>query len=188
MADKNLDDDYGTNEDSNPSRGQVRLLGRIPRGVIQFLKWTLVVLLLIGVMILVSFITFKALSGPNAQTGWGNELREVSSPNRPPKTPILSWFDQIEEVRTRSADIDSAMIIVKVSIGFDKEDQETLVELIDRQIQIHDTIRSYFSKKRKIDLQNDELVKRELVYQLNQLMNTQNIKSVAFKVFDVLEL
>lgn len=180
-----MDDDFSAVDDAGGARRKGGLFGFIPSIVIQILKWVFILLALISIMVIVSWLVNRTM---NSGQSLGNELGYYRSPDSSVKPPMLDWFDQLEEIRTRTADSKPAMIIIKVSIGYTKEDQETLAELIDRQIRLHDSIRYYFSQKKQNDLKNEEMVKQELKDRLNQIMNTERIKDISFKVFDIIDM
>ena len=180
---ENVSDDFSPEESGARRRGG--FFGMIPAFVIVILKWVFIVLSIITVMIIVSFLVNKVANKGNT---FSNDSAYMRSPDTAVKPPVLSWFDQLGEIRSRTADADSAMIIVRTSIGYTKEDEETLAELIDRKIRLQDAVRYYFSQKKKAELQHESLLKGELKNYMNQMMNTERIQDIAFISFDVIDM
>lgn len=181
MPDDMSDDYVGVDEDS--SLNQRRVLGFVPHVVITILRWTFILLVVIGLMVLVSFIVNRAMNKSNQQ----NLLGGIVSPNTAVKPPKYQYFTFPEDIRARTADANPSMVIAKVILCFEKGDQETMNELVDRQSMLQDSIRHYFTTKRRVELNNEELIKRELNARLNQIMTTERIRDVLFHTFDVME-
>lgn len=177
-----MSDDFVSVEDG-PSLEKRGLFGFIPHIVITILRWTFILLVVVGLMVLVSFIVNRAMNKSNQQ----NLLGGVISQNTAVKPPKYQYFPFPEDIRARTADANPSMVIAKVILCFEKGDQETMNELIDRQNMLQDSIRHYFTTKRRVELNNEELIKRELNARLNQIMTTERIRDVLFSTFDVME-
>ena len=180
---ENVSDDFSPEDSVRGKRGN--LFGMIPSFVIVILKWVFIVLFIITIMIVISFWVSKSIVNDG---NFSNDSAYMRSPDTAVKPPVLSWYDQLGEIRSRTADADSAMIIVRASIGYTKEDEETLAELIDRKIRLQDAVRYYFSQKKKVELQHEALLKGELKNYMNQMMNTERIQDIAFISFDVIDM
>ncbi len=185
MADFDEDKDYDEGSASTGNQRGARF-GHVSGLVLTILKWVLIALVMLAIMFLVVHVVTEVKYGYDAEVD-KFQMHSAQSKNIAAKPEILSWFDQLDQIRTETADVNPRSVMVKVSIGFDREDFETQTELIDRQIPIHDTIRSYFAKKRVSELRNEELIKRELKDQLNQMINTERIKDIVFKEYNIFE-
>lgn len=183
MSDEDrMDDSYGDGSEGVSLPKKRGFVGVIPPVVITILKWVFILLILIGTMILVSFIVNRVMN-KSSNSNW---MGAVVSSDVAVKPKKLAYFP-MDQIRTRSADSNPVQIIVEPLLGYDADDTTTMSELIDRQVLNHDTIRSYFSTKRKAEIANEELIKRELKARLNQNMYTERIRDIAFKTIDVIE-
>lgn len=179
-----LEDDFSAVDDIGGGRRKGGLLGFIPDVVIKILKWLFIVIALVMMMVLISFIVTQATSSSQGAGG----LIFPQSPNSSIKPPQLDWYQQLDDIRTRTSDPDPAMIIIKVNIGYEKEDTQTLTELINRKPRIEDAIRQYLSSQSEEELGNEEVIKREMKDNLNRIMNTERIKDITFKTFDIINM
>lgn len=182
MGDKGLyDRDSMVEEDGSERSDSFSFLRSIlPR----ILKW--VALILVGVIFIVTVVFFSIRIMNRGDSGITNA---VSSEVLVAKTPTYSWF-AIEEIRSRTADSPPATAIVRVKLGYQENDREIQSELVKRQDQIFDLIRSYFSRKNKSELtpQAEGTIKQELRERINRLLTNRNaVKEVIFMEYNLYE-
>lgn len=99
-------------------------IGFLPAIAIKILKWAAVGIAAIIFIVTVVLITMQILNrGTQPQT-----LPTVS-PNYESKPPILSTFDAIEEIRTRTSDENPSTVIVRVILGYEENNKLVQNEL-----------------------------------------------------------
>jgi flagellar basal body-associated protein FliL len=105
------------------------------------------------------------------------------------KEEQLSWYDAIPEIRTRTSDENATTVIVKVNIGYERENKAVQTELIARTPRIQDQIRRFFAMKTSDELTpaNEEELKIELEEMINRIMADGRIKEVIFLDFNIME-
>lgn len=133
----------------------------------------------------VSTITYRLLSGGNRDV----ELYQISN-DFVINNPIYKYYDQIEVIRTRSADLTPRSISVKVEMGYDQERYPNLSEeLTRRRPQLTDLFRKYFARRtaKEISSANEDFLKEELRAMVNELLQNGRIEEVVFTDFQVLD-
>ncbi len=182
MADDDIytDDDVTGGQELEVGEKSSFIKTMLPR----LLKWVAIGLAAIIFIVTVVFVTMKILN-----RGTTGLTQPAASEVMVAKTPTYTWFS-IEEVRSRTADNPPATVIVKVKLGYEEGSKEIQGELVKRQDQIFDLIRSYFSKRRKDDLtpHTEGAVKQELREQINRLLTNANaVQDIIFMEYNVYE-
>lgn len=105
------------------------------------------------------------------------------------KVERLDWYDNIPEIRGRTADENPVTVIVKVNVGYQQENKTVQSELIARTPRLQALIRSYFANKTAAELTpgNEEILAAELEEKINSIMADGKIKEVIFLDFNVVE-
>lgn len=141
-------------------------------------------LLVLGVVVTVSIIVVNyMLSHGNSQTSVqvGEEYQDV--------LPVYSYSSQLPEMRLSTADRPAATVVVKVLVGYDKGNKELENELNERQPQIRDFLRNYFSLKKAEELgpARERKLKEELRSNLNAMMKAKGVRDILFEKLQTIE-
>jgi flagellar protein FliL len=183
MADEDVvfgdDDVTGGSEPESGGRG-----GFLPEIVIRILKLVAMGLAAIIFIVTVVVVTMTILNRGTAQ----QSLPAVSEEYQGIE-PILQWWDGIEEIRTRTADAEPLTVIVKVKIGFEKDNKTILTELNDRQAPLQAMVRAYFSKKTASELtpRHEPQITNELENMINDTLAGPDITDVIIMDMQILD-
>jgi len=150
------------------------------------LKWVALALGAIILIVTVVIIT-NAITGRNnkavAQIPISDEYRT--------EREILDYYQSLEVIRTKTADpTNPASVVVKVLLGYKKEDKITQTEITQRNVQIIDFLRRYFTERtiKELKPQNESVLKKDIKDRINdEILSSSKIKDVAFTQFDVIE-
>ncbi len=183
MADDDVvfgdDDVTGGAEPDGGGRG-----GFLPEILIKILKLVAMGLAAIIFIVTVVVITMQILNRGSAQQALPAISEEYEG-----EEPILQWWDGIEEIRTRTSDAEPLTVIVKVKIGYEKDNKTILTELNDRQAPLQARIRSFFSKKTAAELtpRHEAQITSELKTLVNDSMTGPNIDQVIIMDMQILD-
>lgn len=105
-------------------------------------------------------------------------------------TPIYTYVSNIGEIRTKTRDKEAYSVLVKLHIGFEKEDKVGPAEFQERMLQIKDYLRNYFSLKYADELlpEREGEIKEELRENLNKLLTDPVIKEVLIEELNVVAM
>ena len=122
--------------------------------------------------------------------------------NEPPVTPIanaeeyvskrevLDWYSSIGSIRTKTKDPLPASVIVEVVLGYKTQDKVTSTEITQRQIEIKDFLRRYFTGKSSVELghENEDALRIEIRNAINDdILSSSKIRDVRFLTLDIIE-
>ena len=180
MADDGLDglEDGGTSASSGKKGG---MGGALPG----LLKWVAIAL---GAIILIVVIVVVTVNILNKNT--------TSTPSIPisdeyvTQREILDWYTSLGAIRTKTSDDISASVVVDIALGYKKDDKATSTEITQRNIELKDFLRRYFTEKTIAELkpQNEQKLKIELRNAINdEILSTSKIRDISFLQLDVLE-
>ena len=140
------------------------------------------------IFVTVSVITFNIM---NKNGKSQIEMIDPSSSNTW-KRPAYSWYTEIGSVTTKTKDTDkSYTITVVMNLGYDQEDAAASSELSQRQYDLRDFVRRYFTGKYASELQpeNEKQLKQEIKEILNtQFFETAKVREIIFDRLDVMEV
>ncbi|MDR1100615.1 MAG: flagellar basal body-associated FliL family protein [Treponema sp.] len=166
--------------DSSPkkSSGFTALLPNI-------LKFVAIGLGAIIFIVTVAVITVKIVSG-------GGKSQTATDPSSPyvGKRPEYAAFTLIGPVTTKTKDTTNYSVTVDMIIQYDLNDSAAQTELVSRQYELRDFVRSYFSAKYAADLQpeGETKLKQEIREILNtRFLDTARARNILFNKLDVLE-
>ena len=174
-------------EEAREGRNTKRNVGLLG-GMVKILTYIVAAIILIIVMVVTSFLVTKNLLKGNHNQQISESLRNTSFEIY---NPIYTYYDQIEQIRTRSADQSPRSITLKIQLGYDADKYKNLSEeLAKRNPQLTDMVRSYFSQRTAIELssENEERIKEELKNMMNELLQNGRIDEIVFPEYQVLEL
>ena len=182
MADEDTsldDNDLGVSSSSGKkSKGMGGLLPTL-------LKWIAIVIGAIILIVTVVIITMKVMGTNNTAT-----VAVPVSPEYTSKRELLSWYNSIGSIKTKTCDEVPASVIVEVVLGYKVDDKTTATEITQRQIEIKDFLRRYFTGKTAAELRpnNEVKLQMEIRNTINDdILSTSRIKDVKFLTLDVLE-
>mgnify|MGYP002512294034 FL=1 len=180
MADDGLDglEDGGTSASSGKKGG---MGGALPG----LLKWVAIAL---GAIILIVVIVVVTVNILNKNTT-GTPSIPISD-EYVTQREILDWYTSLGAIRTKTSDDISASVVVDIALGYKKDDKATSTEITQRNIELKDFLRRYFTEKTIVELrpQNEQKLKIELRNAINdEILSSSKIKDVSFQQLDVLE-
>ena len=149
------------------------------------LKWIAIVIGAIILIVTVVIITMKVMGTNNTAT-----VAVPVSPEYTSKRELLSWYNSIGSIKTKTCDEVPASVIVEVVLGYKVDDKTTATEITQRQIEIKDFLRRYFTGKTTAELRpnNEAKLQMEIRNTINDdILSTSRIKDVKFLQLDVIE-
>lgn len=179
MAD---DDDIGLGDDGGeaaPAKKGGGMGGALPG----LLKWVAIGLGAVILIVTVVIITMKVAGGNTS----GQAVVPVSE-EYTTRRELLDWYNSLGSIRTRTNEANPATVIVEVVLGYKKEDKATSTEITQRNIELKDFLRRYFTQKTAEELrpQNEENLKIEIRNAINDsILSSSKIKDVRFMQLDV---
>jgi len=177
---QSFDDGLAAEEDLSVSNK----VGFLPAALMKILKWAAIAIGAVIFIVTVVILTMQFINrGAQPQT-YVAVTEEYEG-----TTPTYEYYDNIPEIRGRTADKTPATVIVKVNVGYDMGDKEVQSELIARTPKLRDMLRNYFTKKTMAELQPqyEEQLKEEIKEMINRIMSNGKIREVIFLEFNVVE-
>jgi flagellar FliL protein len=141
-------------------------------------------LLVLGVVVTVSIAVVNyMLSHGSSQTSVKTSEDYVDV------IPAYVYSTQLPEMRLSTSDKPAATVVVKVLIGYEKNNKALENELTERKPQMVDRLRRYFSSKKAEDLQPDKetKLKEELRSELNNMTKVKGIRDILFEKLQTIE-
>lgn len=181
--DSSMDDsDLGDVPATGKKKGKKGGGGLIPK----ILKWVGIgvggLILIVTVVVITMKIMNKNNAASNAAVSTSQEYQT--------KRENLSWYQSLGAIKTKTCDEISASVVVDVALGYKLDDKTTSTEITQRQIEIKDFLRRYFTSKTIAELkpQNEEKLKMEIRNSINDdILSSSRIKAVMFLTLDVIE-
>lgn len=179
MADDGIEN---LGEDSGMSSGSKKNLvgGILPH----ILKWVAIGVGAVVLIVIISVVTYNILSGKKTRTSM-EYLNEDYHVTRDP----LSWYKDLDPIRTRTSDDLPASVVVSVYLGYD--DENASGEIARRTVEIYSNLRRYFASKSANELKNphNELaMQMELKNIINdEILQGSKIRSIEFHDVNVIE-
>lgn len=149
----------------------------------QLVRLTMFFIILI-IMIILLWSSYRVMNRGGVKKEISNILPPISI-----NKANHAYFDEIEMVRTATADESATSVSVQVQFIFNEKKYKKLrEELIQRKPQIADTLRSYFTEKTADELtpEFEDDFKKELKGQINTLLRNGMIDNIIFPDFRVL--
>ncbi len=180
MADDmfDADDDVVGAEEAQP--GQKRV-GFLPGVVIQILKWVGIILGGVIFIVTVVVVTVNFLD-----RGSVSQTRVPQSEEYRAEMPILTWFEQVGELRGSTADEQQTTYIVEPFLGYDGENNALVNELILRKIQLIGIFNDYFGGKSVDDLKHKDVVEQELLDAINRMLRDGRVQDIVWGSYQFL--
>ncbi|MBO5690590.1 MAG: flagellar basal body-associated FliL family protein [Spirochaetaceae bacterium] len=180
MANESMDfeDNETTGESEKKSKG---LGGLLPT----LLKWVAIVLGAIILIVTVVVITMKIVGGNTSQQAVIPVSQEYGS-----KREVLDWYTSLGQVSTKTSDAIPVSVIVEVVLGYKQADKAASTEITQRQIEIKDYLRRYFTERTVEDLRprNEEKRRIEIRNAINDdILSSSKIRDVRFLSLQIIE-
>ncbi len=180
MADDGLDglDEGGESSAPSKKRGGG---GLIP----SLLKWVAIGVGAVVLIVVIVVVTVKIM-GKNTTGTTTVAISDEYTVQR----EILDWYTSLGAIRTKTSDDIPASVVVDIALGYKKEDKACSTEITQRNIELKDFLRRYFTQKTIAELkpQNETKLKIELRNEINdEILSSSKIKDISFLQLDVLE-
>ena len=159
--------------------------GFISTLLLRILKWAAIAIAAIIFIVTVVIVTMRIMNRgtrPAAVPAVSEEYR--ATPKR------LSYYNNFEDIRTRTADETPYTVIARVALGYDDGNKNLYNEIVERTPKLQDLIRSYFTQKTaaEVEPKNEEIVKEELKVRVNSVLSSGKIEDVIFLEYNVIPL
>ena len=177
MADDNAADDLGGG-DLGGDGGATKKSGGLKGALPALLKWILIALAAVIFIVTVVFISVRLMVGkgkPQTAVPIGAEFTAVRED--------YDWYSSLDQVSTQTRDNPPSSVMVRVVLGYKKDDKQAASEITARRVEIIDFLRRYFSTKSTEDLlpENEEFLKQQIRDQINDdILSNARIRSVMF--------
>jgi len=149
------------------------------------LKWVAIALGAIILIVVIVVVTVKILNKNTAATPV-----LMLSDEYQVQREILDWYTSLGAIRTKTSDDIPASVVVDIALGYKKDDKQCSTEITQRNIELKDFLRRYFTQKTIAELrpQNEQKLKIELRNEINdEILSSSKIKDISFLQLDVLE-
>ena len=144
-------------------------------------QWKIFVITVIFISVLCSCIS----GGNTSQQAVIPVSQEYGS-----KREVLDWYTSLGQVSTKTSDAIPASVIVEVVLGYKQADKAASTEITQRQIEIKDYLRRYFTELTVEDLRprNEEKRRIEIKKAINQkILKDSEIRDVRFLSLQIIE-
>lgn len=179
------DDDELNIDGEETSEGSGKGSGGLGGILPSILKWVAIVVAAIILIVTVCVITMKVMNKNNP-----SQASIPISDDYKKQREVLDWYSSIGSIRTKTSDATPATVIVEVVLGYKTQDKVTSTEITQRQIEIKDFIRRYFTQKTASQLkpQNERELQIEIRNSINDdILMDSKIKDVKFMNLEVIE-
>ncbi|OJF77633.1 MAG: flagellar basal body protein FliL [Treponema sp. CETP13] len=176
-VDLNVDDVADSSPDKKKSPGNGLLSG--------MLKWILIAVAAIILIVTVVVVTVKITNSSTPEVSAIPVSKEYIG-----KKEALSWYKDIDQIRTKTSDTTSHIVSVQVYLGYKLDDQKVSAEISQRIVEIRDFLRRYFAQKKAVELTplSEDQLRAEIKRAINDdILGETAIKDVRFMIFDVSE-
>jgi len=180
MADDGLDGLDEGGESSSPAKK-----GKAGGLFSSLLKWIAIGIGAIVLIVVIVVVTVKILGNNTTGTQTVPISEEITV-----QREILDWYTSLGSIRTKTSDDIPASVVVDIALGYKKDDKACSTEITQRNIELKDFMRRYFTQKTIAELkpQNETKLQIELRNEINdEILSSSKIKDIKFLQLDVLE-
>ena len=149
------------------------------------LKWVAIGLGAVVLIVVIVLVTMKIANGNKSATVTLPISEEYTA-----QREILDWYTSLGSIRTKTSDDISASVVVDIALGYKKDDKACSTEITQRNIELKDFLRRYFTQKtiQELKPQNEGNLKIELRNEINdEILSSSKIKDISFIQLDVIE-
>lgn len=186
MADDNVDLDLGDGGGEAAGGGKKKKGGGKLGGLFSgMLKWILIGVAGVILIVVIVFVTITLVRKNSASTAVVPISEDYTA-----RREVLDWYTSLATIRTRSADVVPASIVVDLALGYKTGDNAASTEITGRLVELNDFLRRYFAQKTYAELQpqNEERLKIEIRNAINdEILSSSKIRDVAFRQLDVIQ-
>lgn len=151
------------------------------------LKWIIIAVAAIIVIVVVVVVVLKITSKNSASQNPILISEDYVSGQR----EIYDWYTSIPVIQTTTCDDIPATIRVNVVLGYKKDDKATSTEITQRNVELQDFLRRYFSGKTAQELRNtnnEDNITNEIKNGINdKILSSSRIRDVKLLQKDVIE-
>jgi flagellar FliL protein len=182
-----LDMDDGESPDAGGGASKKRKGGALGALLPTILKFAAIGIGALIFIATVSAITYRIMSGG------GKTQTVVTDPTSPyvGKRPNYSWYTGIGSITTKTRDTKNYSVTVVMNLGYDQDDLTAYSELSQRQYELRDFVRTYFTGKSAAELEpeNEARLKQDIKEILNtRFLDSAKIRLILFDKLDVMEV
>ena len=180
MANESMD--FEDNENAGESERKSKGIGGL---LPTLLKWVAIILGAIILIVTVVVITMKIVGGNTSQQAVIPVSQEYGT-----KREVLDWYTSLGQISTKTSDAIPASVIVEVVLGYKQADKAASTEITQRQIEIKDYLRRYFTELTVEDLlpRNEEKRRIEIRNAINDdILSSSKIRDVRFLSLQIIE-
>ena len=146
----------------------------------------------IGLGALIFIVTVSVITY-NIMNKGGKSQTVISDPSSPyvGKRPEYSYYDSLGKMTFKTRDTVGYNVSVEMIIGYNLNDSDAGMELINRRYELMDFMRRYFSGKYAAELapEREEELKRDIREQLNtRFLDTARAQLILFKELAVMDV
>jgi flagellar FliL protein len=146
----------------------------------------------IGLAALIFIVTVVVIT-VNIINKNGKAQSSAVDPNSPyeGKRPEYAYYTMIGPVTIRTKDVKNYSVTVEMILGYDMNDNAAQSELIGRQYELRDFVRSYFTGKFVEELapENEMRLKNDIKEMLNtRFLDKAKVRIVLFDKLDIMEM
>ncbi|MAG13906.1 MAG: flagellar basal body protein FliL [Spirochaetales bacterium] len=159
--------------------------GFLPSLVIKILKWAVAGIAAILFIIAVVVVTTNFLN-----QGRRSSSVPIISEEYAAAPEIMSWYENFDPIRTRTADEASYTVVARVALGYKQDDKQIWNELGNRSRLLQHLIRSYFTQKTANELhpRNETIIVEELLEKVNAVMTSGKVKQVILLEYNLIQM
>lgn len=180
MADESMD--FEDNESAGGTEKKSKGIGGL---LPTLLKWIAIVLGAIILIVTVVVITMKIMGGNTSQQAVIPVSQDYVG-----KREVLDWYTSLGQFSIRTSDALPATVTVDVVLGYKQADKAASTEITQRQIEIKDYLRRYFTALSVEDLRprNEEKRRIEIRNAINDdILSSSKIRDVRFTNLNIIE-
>ncbi len=154
----------------------------------RILMFVAIGILALLVTITISFFTYRFMDRGNRSRQFPVLSEEYKT--EVPEYAVWSFLaDDGYDLRTQTADAERYTISARIKLGYNAELYKDLPgELTNKNDAIIDSIRSYFSRRTKAQLEDERAVKAELESIVNSLLSKGEVEQVWFLQYQIIGL
>ena len=188
MSDEDLELGNAIEADSTESIDEPKKRRVFSDRLARILMFVAIGIVALLVSVTVSFLTYRFMDRGNRSRQFPVLSEEYET--EVPEYAVWNFLaDDGYDLRTQTADPEQYTVSAKIKLGFDEQTYRDLPgELTSKNDAIVDTIRFYFSRRTRDQLEDEAAVKAELVSRINSLLSRGEIETVWFLQYQIIGL
>ncbi|MDR2807705.1 MAG: flagellar basal body-associated FliL family protein [Spirochaetaceae bacterium] len=179
-------DDLGLNEEESGEGTTQKKPSKLAALLPTLLKFVAIGLGALIVIVTITVIVFNILNkGGQSQTAIPDSSPYIGT------RPQYAWSTIIGPVRATTKDAVPHAVVVDMILGYTLNDAAAQTEIVNRQYELRDFTRRYFSSKSAAELapENEGRLKQDIIEKLNtQVLDTAKVRNITFNQLSVSEM